>query len=61
MRNYRLRLNFSNHLYKTQVKVILKHQQCLSELDHKFPLGRSRNTDWVSDWSAKLVENNFDI
>ena len=58
---------------KTQVKVILKRQKCLSEPDHKFPRDKgqtlaflspslySRNTDWVSDGSAKLVENNFDV
>ena len=51
---------------KTKDKVILKHQKCLSEPDHKFPPGPGPDIVclvyiWVSDWSAKLVENNFDI
>ena len=51
----------------------MKHQKCLSEPDHKFtrdqgqtlallsPSLHSWNTDWVSDGSAKLLKNNFDI
>ena len=65
--------NFPIIFTKTQVKVILKHQKCLSDPDHKFPRDKGQtlaslspslhswNTDWVSDGSANLVENNFDI
>ena len=63
---------FQSSLQK-KVKEILKHQKCLSEPDHKFtrdqgqtlallsPSLHSWNTDWVSDGSAKLLKNNFDI
>ena len=74
MRNYRLHLNFSNHLYKAASRSSqLKNQNCLSEPDEKFPRDKGQtlaflspslrlwNIDWVSDGSAKLVENNFDI
>ena len=68
MRNDRLRLNFSNHLYKNASQSNFETSEVLIRTTSS-PWDQGRTLVflpvclvyiWVSDWSAKLVENTFD-